>query len=285
MARLIYIRDKDGKRHPINVLNVNDFDYDNLLKAGHLKDYLAKDIVLDVESAFDIETTTYSPDLAFMYVWQFCVLIHGYYHVIVGRTWKEFQQLFTKISKKLDGIRLIVWVHNLGFEYQNMLNFIPSHTVFAVKPRMPVKVLTIDQIEFRCSWKLTNMSLEMATKKEKGITYIKDEDKIDYKKLRFPDTQLSDSEMEYNVLDVVSLCDLIHCKNINHNDNLVTMPLTSTGYVRRQCRQRVRKEMPDYRDVVFLKNTLNTDTYLMLKNAARGGNTHANRYYVSSLIL
>lgn len=285
MARLIYVRDKDGKKHPINVLNFKEFDYGNLLKASHLKDYRAKDIVLDAESAFDIETTTYSPDLAFMYVWQFCILIHGYYHVIVGRTWKEFEEMFDRISDILDGIRLIVWVHNLGFEYQNMYNFIPSHSVFAVKARTPVKVLTINQIEFRCSWKLTNMSLEMATKKEKGITYIKDEDKIDYKKLRFPDTPLSDAEMEYNVLDVVSLCDLIHCKNINHDDNLVTMPLTSTGYVRRQCRQRVRKEMPDYRDSVFTKNALNKDSYLMLKKAARGGNTHANRYYVSSLIL
>lgn len=285
MARLIYVRDKDKIRHPINVLNVKEFEYENLLKAGHLKDYRAKDIVLDAESAFDIETTTYSPDLAFMYVWQFCILIRGYYHVIVGRTWNEFEELFYRISRKLNGIRLIVWVHNLGFEYQNMFNFIPSHTVFAVKARMPVKVLTIDQIEFRCSCKLTNMSLEMATKKEKGVTYIKDEDKIDYKKLRFPDTPLTDSEMEYNILDVISLCDLIHCKNINNDDNLVTMPLTSTGYVRRQCRKRVRDEMPHYRDEIFLKNTLNKDTYLMLKNAARGGNTHANRYYVSSLIL
>lgn len=281
MARFIKIRDRNGDKHLIKINNVYEFDYREILKSGYIKDYRNKDYVLDCYSAFDIETTTYNQDISFMYIWQFCFCVKGYYHVIIGRTWDEFVFHMQKIVGVLNGNRLIIWVHNLGFEYQNMFNFLPEHTVFAVKKRMPIKVKTIDNIEFRCSWKLTNMSLSKATRKEKGVIFIKDNELIDYRRIRYPDTKLSAAEMEYNVLDVVSLCDLIKNINVNNDDNLITMPLTSTGYVRRQCRKRIRDEMPKYRDEIFLKNALTADVYNMLKDAARGGNTHANRYYVA----
>lgn len=282
MARLIWIPDRDGNPHPINCMTVHEFDPAILDKAPVLKDHRHKREVYDIEAAFDIETTTYSEDIAFMYVWQFCLRINGYYHVIMGRTWDEFRLLHKKIYGTSGDRWLVVFAHNLGFEYQNMYNFIPPHTVFAVKSRMPVKV-SIEgwQAEYRCSWKLTNMSLEMATKKEHGVTYIKYPDHIDYKIKRFPDTKLSNEHLKYDVLDVVSLCDLVHNINLNNNDTLITMPMTSTGYVRRACRKRVRKEMPSYHDDVFTKCTMTADTYTALKKAARGGNTHANRYQVA----
>lgn len=282
---IIKIPDKRGNLHPIKLNTVKEFDYGVLTKAKALKDYRAGDYVSTSISAFDIETTTYNKDIAWMYIWQWCFLVNGYYHVIIGRTWEEFMEHLDNIQSVMEGKRLITWVHNLGFEYQNMINFIPPHTVFAVKPRMPIKV-KIESLnhEFRCSWKLTNMSLEKATEKEAGLTYCKYQDKIDYRKIRFPDTPIESEEMVYNVLDVVSLCDLIRCKLENEGDTLVTVPLTSTGYVRRACRRRVRAENKNYREDVFLKNTLNPDTYYMLKNAARGGNTHANRYFVASLL-
>lgn len=285
MARLIYCADKDGNKHPFLLNSVDEFDYSQIVKCGTIYDPRRKKTYLNCVSAFDIETTTYDKDYAFMYIWQFCFLVNGYYHVIIGRTWDEFVRHLNNIADVSRETFKVIWVHNLGFEYQNMYNFLPAHEVFAVKSRMPVKVTLENNIEFRCSWKLTNMSLEAATIKEKGLTYIKRPDKIDYRKLRFPDTYISDDDMEYNILDVVSLCDLITNININNHDTLVSMPMTSTGYVRRQCRNRIRKEMPDYRDKVFNKKTLSEDAYLMLKQAARGGNTHANRYYVSELIL
>lgn len=284
--RKLFIPDRAGQLHPIKIYDVNEFDYTGLFdKMEYLKDYRNSDYVADCISAFDIETSTASKDLAWMYVWQWCILYKGYYHVIVGRTWEEFEAHMLKLDLMLNGRRIITWVHNLGYEYQFMYNFIGSHEVFAVKSRMPVKVKLSDlSHEFRCSWKLTNMSLKEAGKKEPGVTYLKKDEAIDYSAIRFPDTPINDSDMQYNVLDVVSLCDIIQNKLYNNNDTLVTIPLTSTGYVRRKCRNRVRKDMPKYREEVFLKNQINSDVYKLLKQAARGGNTHANRYFVKSIL-
>ena len=52
--------------------------------------------------------------------------------------------------------------------------------------------------------------------------------------------------------------------------------MTSTGYVRRMCRKACRKDR-HYRQN-FLKTQMTEYIYTLLKEAGRGGNTHANRY-------
>lgn len=284
--RIYTIHDRDEQPFDIKVYTVEEMDWGFLQMAEGIKDYRHKRLITDVVAAFDIETTTYDEDLAWMYHWQFCLLWRGYYHVVVGRTWAEYFQMLEYIRRCNYGRELIQFVHNLGFEYQFLRAFLPDHEVFAVKPRMPLKVYVPElHTEYRCSWKLSNMSLLKATQKEAGVRFIKRADPIDYKLIRFPDTPISDSEMEYNILDVVSLCDYVYNLNRNNADTLVSMPMTSTGYVRRQCRNRVRKEAPNYRDDIFLKQRMTPDVYTMLKEAARGGNTHANRYHVTDLVL
>lgn len=280
------IHDREGEPFKVKTYTVNEFDWSFLSMVESLKDYRRKRTITDAVAAFDIETTTYSKDLAWMYHWQFCVLWRGYYHIILGRTWDEYLKMIEDICKYNAGRDLVIFVHNLGFEYQFLRAFLPGHEVFAVKPRMPLKVFVPSQhTEYRCSWKLSNMSLLKATQKEAGVRFIKREDSIDYRLIRFPDTPISDSDMEYNILDVVSLCDYVYNLNCNNADTLVSMPMTSTGYVRRMCRNRIRKESPHYREAVFLKQRMTPAVYDMLKSAARGGNTHANRYHVTDLVL
>ena len=74
----------------------------------------------NLPSAFDIETTSLYLDgdikSAPMYVWQFG--INGY--VVIGRTWDEFENMLQAIIKKLDlaeDKRLVIYVHNLSFEF------------------------------------------------------------------------------------------------------------------------------------------------------------------------
>lgn len=283
---ITYLTDINGKKCPFYRHTVSDMDLDYLRSCKSIYDYKRNERIADVIMGFDIETTTYSRDLAFMYVWQFDILYNNYHYVIVGRTWPEWQLLIKTISQVLNGRRHVIFVHNLGFEYQFFRNFITqNHNVFAVKSRMPLKVKDEDlNTEYRCSWKLTNMSLEMACKREEGVRFHKEEEKIDYREIRFPDTVLSEKHWRYNVADVVCLTDLIYNINRNNGDNLATMPLTSTGYVRRDCKRRIKKEMPKYRQEVFDKIPLSEDAYTILKEAGRGGNTHANRFFVSEVL-
>jgi hypothetical protein len=62
------------------------------------------------------------------------------------------------------------------------------------------------------------------------------------------------------------------------DDNLYTIPLTSTGYVRRDVK-RVLREWGRYRVAELLPSA---EVYILLREAFRGGNTHANRYFVKN---
>ena len=58
-------------------------------------------------------------------------------------------------------------------------------------------------------------------------------EKFDYSKKRYPWTELTDYELQYSVNDTIGLLEAMYKRMILSEDNLYTLPLTSTGYVRR----------------------------------------------------
>ena len=133
-----------------------------------------------------------------------------------------------------------------------------------------------DSFEFRCSYIHSNMNLDTYTKKM-GVKHKKLTGTFDYEKIRYTWTELSDEELAYCVHDVQGLVEAIEIEMEHDGDNLYTFPLTSTGYVRRDAKKAmaqvnyrfVKEQLPDY------------EIYKMLREAFRGGNTHANRYYTN----
>lgn len=280
MRKVDIIR-RDGKRDNIETYTVNDFPYQNLKNIALKCRAKKPKYYLQQFGTFDIETTTIDSDIpyGFMYHWQ--IDLAG--DVITGRTWEEWLLFLDKISEIYgisDDRRLVIYVHNLGYEFQFMRDFLEEHfggfELFATKSRAPIRVNTKTGIEFRCSYRLTNMSLNKATENEFGVLHTKAIGDLDYRKIRTKDTMLTDIEFGYCVSDVVSLYELIQNRLKNEYDNLESIPMTSTGYVRRDCRKACRKDA-NYRKN-FLKLTISEDTYTLLKEAGRGGNTHANRF-------
>lgn len=241
-------------------------------------------------ATFDIETTTIwsdknVPPEGFMYHWQMC--IGGV--VVYGRTWEEWLELMRELSDWLElneERRMVVYVHNLAYEFQFIRDFLKDDLggfeVFATARRTPIYVMCGAGFEFRCSYKLTNMNLERACQNELGVIHPKAAGDLDFKKVRTSKTLLNSTEFGYCVSDVVSLYELIERRMINEGDTLDSIPLTSTGYVRRECRNACRKDRR-YRDQVFLKQKMSPEVYTLLKEAGRGGNTHANRF-MSSIV-
>lgn len=289
MSRLVTIPRLDGGNDQVTVYGVKDFPYTKLdTKAMKCNNKRKCEEYLQTFGVFDIETTTiykgHAPDWivqpwAFMYHWQMDV--GGY--IIVGRTWEEWLEFFDRLEDVLHfngNKQLVIYVHNLGYEFQFMRDFLNRYfdgfTVFASKARQPITVHTGCGVQFRCSYKLTNMSLEKAVKNELGVIHAKAAGDLDYKKKRTPKTRLTETEVGYCVGDVISLYELIEHRLINEHDNLETIPMTSTGYVRRMCRKSCRKDR-HYRQN-FLKTQMTDYVYTLLKEAGRGGNTHANRY-------
>lgn len=297
----IGVKRKDGTEELISVYDPAELDLDALSDQfiisprGRGHDKLA---YLTDFATFDIETTTIpgkkvkgewiETPWAFMYQWQFC--IGG--KVVFGKRWEEFWQLLRSLKERFnlkEKKRLVIFVHNLGFEFAFMYPFLTREfgemEVFATKPHQPVKVTLPELgIEFRCSWKLTNMNLYMLTKTELHCPYLKAFDDLDYKKIRTPKTPLTAAEAAYCVIDVLGLYYALKSKMQSDKDTIASLPLTSTGYPRRLCRRNCRKDK-DYREKVFKKCMLTLSVYLLLLEAKRGGNTHANRYFANNIYL
>ena len=250
--------------------------------------------VLNVYTAFDIETSTVWTNAdhslfdvhSFMYVWQF--QIEEY--TVKGRTWPEFFILLDVLKTAIEQIReenklpvnplLVVWVHNLAYEWQwisGYYNF-TNDEVFFRDVRKPIYCRMFDTFELRCSYIQTNMSLS-ALCKQTGVKQKLSGQKYDYDKIRFPWTELTPFEEEYTTVDVESLVKAMKYRVSRGGDNLQTVPLTSTGYVRRECKEALKDQFLDLRELKPAEKE-----YRLLRKAFRGGNTHANRYYVNQIV-
>lgn len=237
--------------------------------------------------AYDIETSSYpgiknadgdwiEEPFGLMYHWQIC--FHG--DIIIGRTWEEFELFINRMIESYnlsDSRKVIMYAHNLGFEWQNSQCFLNGEKqVFATKRRTPLTVRCYSGIELRCSYKLSNMALEKFVENTKDYYYIKAAGDLDYNIFRTPGTILSAKEEMYCASDVKSLYHAIIAKMAEESDDLESIPLTSTGYVRRHVRGYC-DQSKTYRSL-FSRLRLHAETYEAAINAAAGGDTHANRY-------
>ena len=176
---------------------------------------------------------------------------------------------------------MLVYVHNLSYEFSFLKGVYPfdNEEVFATESRKVLKCEMYGCMEYRCSYFLTNMSLAAFTAKM-GVTQKLSGEEFNYKKIRYPWSVLSDRELEYCITDVISLVEALKVYFSIERDNFYTIPLTSTGFVRRDVKSAMRH---------FNKNELQSmlpdyDIFCILREAFRGGNTHANRYYAEQIL-
>lgn len=238
----------------------------------------------DIFMTFDIESTSqiYNNEyIGYMYIWQACVGTAQERYAVHGRTWFEWLDFKRKIEKLLscdEEHRIVCYVHNLSYEYQFLRTIEPFSSTFATDKRKILKA-TAGGTEYRCSYKLSNMSLDKFSKYA-GVQHTKATEYFDYSKIRTPETPLTELELWYTYCDVVGLHESI-CKLLEE-DTLATIPLTSTGYVRRDCRNAMKKNPKNW--LWFQKCAMTPLVYELLLEAGRGGDTHANRNYVGLIL-
>lgn len=236
---------------------------------------------------FDIETTQIEDDsgesFAFMYAWT--VNIAG--AEIMGRTWEEFYDLLLFLHRALDlgdRKRMIVFVHNLAYEWQFLHYRLPTESLFSRDVRKPCrwklgKELT--GIEFRCTYILTNKSLERWAAETPSCPIGKQVGALDYSKTRTEKTDLDAKELAYMVADTLSmfylLDDMIQAET---SKCIGDLPLTKTGFVRRSARRFFGSD-PEYHKF-YKRLKLNADQFILYNAAFRGGDTHAD--IVNSMI-
>lgn len=212
-----------------------------------------------------------------MYIWQFAIDDNVFY----GRTISELKE-FIHDLEMIEGLPKIIYVHNLGFEFNAVLreNF-EIESLFARKERHPLTLRLSDyNIEFRCSYFLTNLSLANCVKEYK--LPIQKLDTLDYLEIRTPFTKLSKDELQYTFNDVLIVNLVIDKYKIEYG-GVYNIPLTQTGEVRREVRKILTK---DYKWVkrCHSLNDFDFDEYDDFLTLMTGGSTHANRLYVNTFI-
>lgn len=233
---------------------------------------------LNISVSFDIETSSFyekSEKRSIMYIWQFAINKN----VIYGRTWNDFTTLLKSIRNRLgldDKLLMVIYVHNLSYEFQFIRKLIPWVSVFATDERKPLKCVSVWGFEFRCSYRLSGYSLSTVAKNLRHSNIKKLVGDLDYTKVRTSKTELSDVELQYCFNDVLIVTEYIN-ECIEDFGDISKIPLTQTGKVRRYVRDNCFKSN-DYK-YLMRKLELSNLEYLQLRKAFQGGFTHANPIY------
>ena len=238
--------------------------------------------------AFDIETTSFidsnNEKSATMYVWM--LGINGL--CMIGRTWQEFIDVINSVVEILDldvNNRLVIGIHNLGYEFQFIRHYFEWENVFSVDIRKPVYAITKNGIEFRDTLILSGYKLETVGKNLHTYKVEKMVGDLDYSKIRNCKTKLSEKEIGYCINDIkIVMAYLQEC--IDTESDITKIPLTKTGYIRRYVKNACfgldlnekNYKKWDYMELIQ-SLTLDPKEYRMLKRAFCGGFTHASPFY------
>lgn len=208
---------------------------------------------------------------ALCYVWQIAIDGVAYY----GRELWEFVSFINDL-RDAAGCDILVWVHNLPFEFQFIRNYFEWQTINAREVRKPYRARTTNGIEFRCTYALTNMSLAVLAKSFR-TAHQKLSGDLDYNVMRTPTTPLTDTELAYCENDVLVLHDYVSQLPLPLYDT----PLTQTGFVRRAVKAEMGTRVCR---VNASHNETDADIFRALNGAYAGGYTHANVFYAGRLL-
>ena len=277
-------------------------DLTQFLSTINTKDIIkSKDkIYYNLAMSFDIETSSFYEDKngviytnddyrklkntvkadkkAIMYIWQFAIEEN----VIIGRTWNDFLYFCKKLYDflNLKERYIVVYVHNLSYEFQFICRWFTWIDIFADSERKPIKATTDTHFIFKCSYRLSGYSLEVLANNLKSHNIKKMVGDLDYNLIRNSKTPISKEELKYCENDVLIVTSYID-EQINEFGNIEKIPLTQTGkvrrYVRKQCFQNKKYQY-------FIKElTIEKPEYMLLKNAFMGGFTHCNAMYTNKI--
>lgn len=204
------------------------------------------------------------------------------------RNIQDFIKSIVKFNKKIEaegeGIGLI-YIHNLAFDLrffrQMIINAFPGadHEDFLIDNKHWL-FFRIASIEFRCSYKLTQMSLYMFTK-EMHVQHKKLIGANDYG-IHYSDEVLSKEFHDYMKNDVLgmgeAICEFFSIEGID----FASVPYTATGFVRNHTKSEFRKNKVEIEN--FEKSQPTAYEYRVQIGSYSGGQTQGNELYIGKKI-
>lgn len=240
--------------------------------------YKMNDIQYDNKQAKKLGITHKAMKYSNMYIWQFAIDNN----VIYGRNWIEFKY-FIEVLYRFFNLRdnyIVVYVHNLSYEYQFICKMFKWVDVFADSERKPLRAETKSHIIFKCSYRLSGYSLQVLANNLRDKTLSKMVGDLDYDLIRNSKTPITKKELGYCVNDVLIVTQYIK-ECIEDYEHIANIPLTQTGKIRRKVRSVCFKN--EKYNFMIKKLSLDVIEYQMLANAFMGGFTHCNAMYTENI--
>lgn len=273
-------------------MNPNNLYFDDYKTYKH-----KKVSYINLACSFDIEVSSFMVDgekYASMYL--FGLGVNG--RCILGRTYNDLIKYINNLVEMYEinlDKRLIIYVHNLAYEFQFIRKHFNVHQVFSIDERKPIYVVLSNGIEFRCSYLLSGYKLEKVG--EHLLTYKVNKlsgELYDYDKLRTPKTPLNDYELEYILHDNYVVMAYIQELIERLSGKITNIPLTKTAFVRKDLKdkclydgdtshRRNNYKYLEYRDIMKDLIIKSVPEYKQLKRAFQGGFTHASATKVGKI--
>lgn len=257
---------------------------------------------VNLPCSIDIETTSTvvnNDPFAFAYAWAIAFGV-GRSHIYYGRNLYELQEALAIVCEAFElgeDRRLVMYAHNLGFEFQFIRRYISWSGIRAKSQYHPMIAEAKCGLIFKDSQVLAGgASLEIVAKNLVKHKIPKLVGQLDYSLVRHPETPLTQAELDYLENDVRIVCAYID-EQIDLYQKVENIPWTNTGRVRRDMKDRCLrrrfkgkdgkthfdKKNDKYRQRMALLKTT-PEEHLAMKKTFMGGFTHANPSYVGIVL-
>lgn len=270
------------------IFNFSHTIHNNQINTKGYRSYCVKkgkypQFIDNIHCGFDIETTKIDNEKTFMYCWQFCVYSNEEYNVIVGTYWYEFIDLIDMIVDKLyiENHNLIIWVANLGYEWQFMKYHLTVTKSFFKELREPVEIEHKNYILFKecLSW---GGSLKKLANDYTDLIKLKGD--LDYSVYRETYKEHNEKEQFYCDFDVLILSQFSMWYENQYLKNGL-FPKTTTGALRLLIKKDIGKDLEKTYKRIASQFPYNLNEYNKLMNFVyRGGYTHGNMLYMNEII-
>lgn len=163
------------------------------------------------------------------------------------RTWEQMDNALQAISRKAKELKkqIIIFVHNLAYEFEFLQkNVYQCRTVTAINAHKPIRCTfkELPYLQFRCTYQLSQMSLRRmgdivgTPKLDSEYRYIK------------PSDEVTETEWIYCERDTLIPALYIH-KIVTTGQGLPELPLTATGFVRKDFQKLYTEEIDPEWDI------------------------------------
>lgn len=264
-----YVKTKNGrqaiKAYTPDEMRLPILAFKELQKNHKITRYATKYICLDTETSHKSNTQSW--------VYQWAAKLGGLY--VYGRKPSEIIDFMRTVAEHY-GLgadkKIILYVHNLSYDIEYLKLFLrqydPTAEFLAIDSH---SIIQCDVIGFKilCSYKLTNLSLA-ALSENYADEYIKAVGEVDYDVLRYQDTPLTESDWFYMFSDVAAQDDGIRgYLKMQGYRYAYKAPITSTGFVRANCRKASKKD--DTWREEFIASRLDLEQYNLARKCFMGG--------------